>query len=206
MKDIELKIPRPELRFVSPDVRIKLFSHLVNEYKRRYPELDMIYASLFWGNMNTEKNQSEVLVHRITGQYITGSAKVDGIANAATSPLVVKKKIAFPSANQDIQVDYCIIWESPYEDKVYFDLPYIHTNRSIPGYRYCVRENKLDLWFQLALEDMANLDTDKFAEYIESHMKLSLDEESDLFWKKNENKVKLVSSLIDLGLRYTKKV
>lgn len=209
MRDIDLKIPLNELRCVQPDVRIKLFDRLVKEYKERYPEMKMIYACLFWGNPNAEKTKGYAYVNKISGKYITGIASVDhdeGTAGDTTNvdknPLIVKKEIIYPAANQDIQVDYCFIWKSPYEKKYYFTCPYIRTRSSIPGFRYALRTNQLDLWFSIAMEEAPSIDFRKFDEFIEYLCKLSTDKENPKYWKKPENKLQLVKFLIDLQMRH----
>lgn len=205
MRDYELKIPKNELLFVQPETRMKLYSNLLAEYKKRYPELKCIYNVLLWGNINTECKSSKVFVNKINGRRLTGDRKADYLDNGK-NPIVVEETIKYPATHQDIAVDYCLIFRSPYENEMYFELPYIHTNGSIPGYRYCLREDKLDMWFKIILEDMPHISVPLFMEYIEGNLELSLNKEDDLYWKNSTNKAKLISGLIDLQLRYVPKI
>lgn len=44
--DKKIAIPLDELKFIKPDVRMKLFKEIYTEYTKRYPSMKMIYANL----------------------------------------------------------------------------------------------------------------------------------------------------------------
>jgi len=155
----KLNIPREELLFVMPEPRLKLFYDLINEYKKRRPELKLRYAYL---NFNEKFGIDYLLVF-------------EGIGAKNGMPTIL------------------------------YDCPYIYTNRAIPGYRYCKRENLLDDFFEDAFNFMTTLSKVRFDEYVNSMINLSIKKDNPLYWRKEENSEKLVKGLIDLALYYVKK-
>lgn len=205
MRDVDLKIPKEELLFVKPDVRMKLYAHLLNEFKTRYPELKLVYNSLLWGDINKDVATSTVYYNKITGMPLTGDRIADTANAQGQNPMVAQKTIKYPATHQDIGVDYCVIFASPYEHMMYFTLPYIHTVSSIPGYRYCVREKQLDLWFEITMEGMGWMKEQVFAEFIDEVLDLSMDKDSPKYWKKPQYKANVISRLVNIQLQQPKK-
>lgn len=153
-----LKIPKEEKRYITPEPRKKLFLHLINEYKIRYPELKLEYANL--------------------------------------------------NHNSDIPVDYVLMFKSKDEsgkDVLYIEIPFLYSDRAVPGYRYCVRNKILDDFFYEALHLMTKISYDRFVEFLNIMLELSVVEDSPLYWKREENIDKFTKGLIELSSRYAKK-
>lgn len=152
-----LKIPREELLYILPEARQKLFMHMIEEYKNRYPTFKMIFA------------------------YYNTDSK-------------------YP-------IDYIVLFKVKREDRtmILFDMPFLYTDRAIPGYRYCIKNNLLDDFFQEAVDSMTTISESKFAEYLNIMCNLSIDKDSELYWKNPKNISILVNGLKDLALRYTRR-
>lgn len=153
----KLKIPKEELRFIMPDARKKLFLDMLNEYKKRAPELKLQYV-----------------------YYNTDSS---------------------------FSIDYLIIFRAKTANGnvIVFDIPYLYTDRTIPGYRYCKKNDILDDFFYEAQNLMTSLSEVRFYEYLNMMVGLSTDKNSDLYWKDPKNAIQLAKGLSDLSLRFVRK-
>lgn len=155
----KLKIPRDELLFILPQPRINLFYDLIEEYKRRRPELKLLYGYL---NYDASLGIDYLLIF-------------EGIGATNKLPMAL------------------------------YDCPYIYTERAIPGYRYCKREGLLDDFFSDAFNFMPTMPMNRFEEYINSMLNLSIKKDDPLYWKKSDNTEKLVKGLTELSLYYVRK-
>ncbi len=113
---------------------------------------------------------------------------------------------AYLNHDAEIPIDYVVMFSTVSEGKkiLLFDTPYLYSDRAVPGYRYCVRENKLDDFFSEAVDLMTRISEDKFTEYVNIMLKLSMDEDSPLYWKKEENISVFIKGLLDLSARFTR--
>lgn len=103
--------------------------------------------------------------------------------------------------------DYLIIMQSNHTSMsqkiIIFDFPPIFTERSLPGYRYCVKNGLKEDFFQEVEGRMVRLFYTKFVEFIES-LRLTMNEKDEENYWLNKDKLPLVlEALFDLSLRYT---
>ena len=86
-----------------------------------------------------------------------------------------------------------------------WDNPVQYTNRSIPGYRYYVKNNRFNDFFEECGKNFCRIPWDKFQEFIQYGCNLSWKKEDDLYWKKPENSFTLLKNLHELSFLYNKK-
>lgn len=151
----KLNIPREEKLFILPEPREKLFIDLINQYKKRYPDLKLIYGYL--------------------------------------------------NHDSSLSIDYVLIFHMIESDVIIFDIPYIYTDRAIPGYRYCKKNHIENDFFEEAYGLMTRLSYPRFNEYLTIMCNLSLDSKNELYWQNPKNSMTLCKGLVDLSLRYNKK-
>lgn len=153
----KLNIPKEEKLYILPASRKKLFKDLLNEYKKRFPNFNLIYANL--------------------------------------------------NHNSSIPIDYILIFTTKISNNevILIETPYLYSDRAIPGYRYCKRENQSDLFFEEASELMTRMPYDRFVEYLNAMLELSVDENSDNYWKAPENMQKFTEGVLTLGSRFRRR-
>ena len=121
----------------------------------------------------------------------------------------IKLLYAYLNFDPEVIVDYCVIYsarnDSDTADLILFDIPPIHSDRSTPGYRYCKRTKKTTEFFNYGIDHMVVMERAKFNEFIVKSLELSLDKNSDLYWKKPEHYKDLLQSLLDMSLMYKTK-
>lgn len=112
--------------------------------------------------------------------------------------------VEVPVFDQPCMIDYVFIFTITVNgvETVFIDAPYIYSKRSLPGYRYCMREKKQREFFILATDEMTRIPRVRFNEFITEMCHLSLDQKSDKYWKKAENYDSLIQNLVGLNLRY----
>lgn len=155
----KLNIPIDEKLYILPDVRAKLFNHLIKEYGKRFPDYKLIY----------------------------------GLLNNNASPTMA--------------IDFMLIFEYRVQNKnvILIEIPFQYSDRTIPGYRYCLREGLINDYFEEAGELMVRLPAYRYYEYLNLRLNLSDNPDDPLYWRKKEHSEKLIEGLVDLSLRFTRK-
>ena len=104
------------------------------------------------------------------------------------------------------KMDYLIIFHRELEgqDVILWDCPFLYSNRTIPSYRYAVRNNLHKEFFTECKFHMCQIVQPKFIEFLESNLcnYLSLDPEDPRFWKLPENCKDLMHGMGELSLQY----
>ena len=122
----------------------------------------------------------------------------------------IKLIYAYLNSDPNIFVDYCVIYKARNDDDtadiIVFDIPPIHSDRSTPGYRYCRRTMQEDKFFAYGVDTMVVMDRTKFYEFITLNLGYSLDKNNPLSWKNPDNYKDLLQGLLDISLRYNKKM
>ena len=117
---------------------------------------------------------------------------------------------AYLNTDPSLLVDYCVIYKARNDDDttdiIVYDIPPIHSHRSTPGYRYCRRTHQENKFFESGVEDMVVMDKNKFYEFIMYNLEYSLDKNDPKYWKNPENYKDLLQGLLDISLRYNKKI
>lgn len=117
-------------------------------------------------------------------------------------------KIIYAALNFDskLKVDYLLIFYANIDDQsmVLWDAPFMYTNRSIPSYRYAVKNNLHEEFFRECSFHFCKVKQDKFLEYITSDYceNLSTKVGDPKYWKLPENSHSLISGMADLSLQY----
>lgn len=107
--------------------------------------------------------------------------------------------------NPDLKVDYLLIFTATVNGVpvVFWDCPFLYSNRAIPAYRYICRNGLHEQYFTFCMESICRTIKKKFDEFIESGLcGLSLDKNSPLYWKKPENSNKLIEAVTELSMEY----
>jgi len=109
--------------------------------------------------------------------------------------------------NSEYKADYIVIFEANPENQkrlIVWDCPYIYTNRSLPGYRYAIKNNQYVDFFRECAMHFCQLEEDKFYEYLTSENcdNLSLDRRDERYWKNPDNIEDLIKGITTLSLRY----
>ena len=117
-------------------------------------------------------------------------------------------KMIYAALNFDaeLKMDYLVIFESSKNGKpfILWDAPFAFTNRSVPSYRYAVKNSLHKEFFNTCLAHLCQIERGKFIEFLNSSLcgKLSIDSKSDLYWKSPANSQKLMKGMSELGLLY----
>ena len=85
---------------------------------------------------------------------------------------------------------------------IMLECPLQFSDRSLAGWTMAVEQNNMDGYFQYMIDTAARLSWDRFQEYIEAIALLSLDKNSDLYWKKPENSEAFTSRIMQLCAQY----
>lgn len=117
-----------------------------------------------------------------------------------------KLKYAALNYKSALKIEYLIIFETEIngESIIIYDAPYLYTTRSIPGYRYCKREDKLEDWFHEAVHFMCRLTKSRFIEFLESNeldFRKNLNEPTK-YWKDPANLEKMLEQCAEMHLQY----
>lgn len=116
---------------------------------------------------------------------------------------------AYLNHDAEFPVDYLLIFKAMSDDNrvslILFETPYLYSDRTLPGYRYCLRNNLLDDFFQESTDQMPRLSRGRFNEYITTMLELSMNKESPEYWRAPGNASKLGKGLVDLSVIYTRK-
>jgi hypothetical protein len=110
---------------------------------------------------------------------------------------------AYLNYEVDLRLDYMLVFTAVQENLrlILFEFPLAYTDRSIPGYRYCKRENKMDDFFKEAIGQMTKMAEGKFREFITSYLKLSLDKTKETYWGSVQNIKKVAGAIVDVSIR-----
>ncbi len=117
---------------------------------------------------------------------------------------------AFLNFNSENPIDYLVIFKATEvrtgETIVVWDCPYLYSNKTIPAYRYIVRNGLHEKFFKYITESASRMPYAKFREFIPSNLcNLSFDPKSPLYWKKNENADTLVKAMMGISMEYVPK-
>jgi len=117
--------------------------------------------------------------------------------------------LTYANLNHDstLPIDYVLIFTTKINgnDIIIMETPYLYSDRTLPGYRYCKRENQLDLFFEEAGELMTRMPYDRFVEYLNAMLELSVDEKSDNYWKAPKNIRVFTEGILTLASRFRRK-
>ena len=118
-------------------------------------------------------------------------------------------KLIYAALNYDseLKIDYIVIFHSKApgkENMLIWDAPFQYSNRSIPSYRYAVKQNLYNDFFKECVSHFCVIRKDSFNEFLTSDLckNLSLDKNDPKYWKLPENTHDLISGMSDMGLRY----
>jgi len=117
-------------------------------------------------------------------------------------------KMLYAALNFDseLKIDYLVIFEGYKKGKrfIIWDSPFLYTNRAIPAYRYAVKNNLHKEYFDTCIANFCNMEYPKFVEFLNSNLckNLSLDSNSDKYWKSPDNSHSLMKGMSELGLLY----
>lgn len=132
------------------------------------------------------------------------------IYSGYTTRYGMKLIYAYLNSDPTLLVDYCVIYKARNNDDtaniIVFDAPPIHSDRSTPGYRYCRRTMQEDKFFEYGVDNMVVMDRTKFYEFITLNLGYSLNKDDALYWKNPKNYRDLLQGLLNISLRYTKKI
>lgn len=108
--------------------------------------------------------------------------------------------------SSELKIDYLVIFESMKKNKpfILWDCPFIYTNRSIPSYRYAVKNNLHKDYFNTCLSHFCQMDGEKFYEFLGSSLcgELSGNVNSPKYWKLAENSEALMKGMSEMSLLY----
>ena len=122
----------------------------------------------------------------------------------------VSMKLVFAYLNTDPNkiIDYIILYKAKGNDGtdlILYDAVPAFSDRSTPGYVYCKRNGIADKFYEEGIESMVRLSKDRFDQFIELGLHLSLDKNNELYWKDSKNIEDLIRGLMDLSFQFNKK-
>lgn len=117
-------------------------------------------------------------------------------------------KMIYAALNFDseLKMDYLLLFEASMKGKqfILWDSPFIYTNRSIPSYRYAVKNKLHKEFFDTCLNHLCQIDKSKFIEFLGSQLcgHLSTNSNDPKYWKSPDNLHALLKGMSELGLLY----
>lgn len=117
-------------------------------------------------------------------------------------------KMIYAALNFDsaLKIDYLVIFESERKGKsfILWDSPFTYTNRSVPSYRYVVKNNLHNDFFETCKSHFCQMDRDKFFDFLRSDLggNLSSNPEDPSYWKSPTNAHILMKGMSEMGLLY----
>ena len=106
----------------------------------------------------------------------------------------------------ELGIDYCIVFRGVNKEGrkfVLWDCPYLYCNRTIPSYRYAVKNSLHKEFFDECVFHLSQIPQGNFLEFVESNIcDLSLDPKDPKFWKRNENAPVFMKAMRDLAAEY----
>lgn len=117
---------------------------------------------------------------------------------------------AYINKDPEIPMDYILLFKTKNIEGTVnltvYDCPMLYSDRSIPGYRYCKRTGKLDLFFEEAVNSMVRLPEFNFIEFVTGLLQLEYaDENSEKYWKNEAFAASVARNLMELSTRYVQK-
>lgn len=132
-----------------------------------------------------------------------------------------KLEYAFLNTDPKCPLDFVFLFSTKSTDGTtnlaIYDMTYLYADRSLPGYRYCLRMDKkqsiniddpksmTSKYFEQGINNMVTLEQYKFNEFINHYMELSIDPKNDKYWKKPKYAKDVAKNMMDMSLRYVKK-
>ena len=111
--------------------------------------------------------------------------------------------------NSALRIEYLVVFDVILNGKqlVLWDNPYVFTNRAIPAYRYAVNTNQHAAYFKECRKNFKQIEAERFTEFLGSDYchGLTLDHDSERYWRNPDNAPDLMEGIADLGLLYTPK-
>lgn len=115
----------------------------------------------------------------------------------------IKCIYAFLNTDPRFKIDYCLIFKAKNDDKTHdiilFDAVPINGDRCTPNYLYYKNVGKEKNFYQFGIEVMPLLPPKLFYNQIQL-LGFDRDKNSDKYWKKPENAIKVVDELFDWTL------
>lgn len=110
-------------------------------------------------------------------------------------------------ATATMAVDFMLIFEYKVGNNnvILIEAPFQYSDRTIPGYRYCLREGLIQDYFEEAGELMVRMPAYRFYEFLNLRLDLSDNPESEDYWKREEHAEKLTEGMVDLSVRFVRK-
>lgn len=122
----------------------------------------------------------------------------------------LKLLYAYLNFNPDLNIDYLLVFStknSAGNPMIMYDAPFLYSDRTTPGYRYCIKNNLLDDFFEEAMLQMTTLPKYSFNEFLSIAINppLSTDKNNPRYWRNPNVAFDLCKNLGELSLRYAKK-
>lgn len=118
----------------------------------------------------------------------------------------IKMIYAALNFDSELKIDYLVIFEGIKKGKkfIFWDSPFTFTNRSIPAYRYAVKNNLHKDFFESCMKHFCQIEYSKFTEFVNSSLceNLSNKPNDPLYWKNSDNSDKFMKGMSELGLMY----
>ena len=154
--------------------------------------------------LNIPMEEKEFIDPRIRPKFF-----MDLIQNYQSRYSNLKLIYAYLNTDPLVPIDYVVIFSTrnvgDTADLIVYDAPLLYNDRSLPGYRYCKRLQIENDFFKEATNYMVTLPLVRFNEYINVMLNLSVEPNSELYWKKTEHSEKFIKGILDLSLRYNKR-
>lgn len=108
--------------------------------------------------------------------------------------------------DSSLKIDYLVIFHRILEnqDVILWDCPFLYSNRTIPSYRYAVKNQLHKEFFQECKFHLCQIVQYRFIEFLESGLcnELSVKSDNPRFWKDPRNIGDLMKGMSELSLQY----
>lgn len=115
---------------------------------------------------------------------------------------------AYYSANLQGMYDYMLIFKGRNKDNtgdlILFDVPPKGSTRSVVGYRYYYRMNKVDSFFKFGIDNMTIIRLEQFYDFLQNGLLLSTKKEKENYWKSKDHIEDVLEGLADLQILYNR--
>lgn len=118
----------------------------------------------------------------------------------------LKLEYAYLNYNSKLPFDYCVVFSGMSTTKeriMAWKCAYIYSWDSIPGYRYVVKNNLHQPFFEDQMKTMCRISMHRFNEFIRMMCQLSTNESDESYWKLPPFAEGLLDNLSEMSLRYT---
>lgn len=162
--------------------------------------------------INTKRSELNIPLQYLM-QFISKEMRVElfkHIANGYVREFPqLRRLIAYLNWDEELNLDYLILFKANNRQNkkfILYDMVSFGNMRSIPGFRYCVLNDKSKDFFVKGFKNMVPLEEDQFASIMIDTLGLSFNHSDANYWKKCESISKMIPHLTEIAKCYNPQI